>query len=119
MVTVFNAGALLGGAVTGASIKIIPYWYIILVGLLCHTIGYVIYAVINNGWVVMFSKFLSGVYISLMVTFGLAYVAESSLDYQAAHKALGNDDVKAAVVRNRLFAALQIAGSTGYIFGPG
>ena len=115
----FNIGALVGGLITGVVLKFIPYWYVILFGLLSHTLGYLVYAVTTVGWLIMLSKFFSGLYISLAMALALTYYAETSVDYQAAHKALGNDEVKAGAVKNRLFAIYQLGIAVGYTVGPG
>ena len=119
VITLFNVGALAGALGTGFAIKYIPYWHIILFGLVSHTLGYVIYALTNTGWLIMISKFMSGIYIGLELTVALAYFAESSLDYQAAHKALGNTKVKSVTIRNRLFALHNLGVNVGYVLGPG
>ena len=119
VIAVNVVGSFTGSLVTGFAIQVVPYWYIMLFGLSTHTLGYLVYTFANSAWLIMLSKFLSGVYIGLAVTFALAYFSESSLDYQAAHKALGNDEVKAPVVRNRLFALYQLGIGVGYVLGPG
>ena len=84
-----------------------------------HTVGYVLYAVTNTGWVIMISKFLSGLYIGFELTCSLSYIAESSLDHHAAHMAMGKKQVQSDSIRNRLFALYNIGVSVGFILGPG
>ena len=119
VIATFNVGALVGALGTGLATKYIPYWHIILVGLISHTVGYVIYPLATTGWLIIISKFLSGLFVGQELTVALAYFAESSLDYQAAHKALGNSKVKSDTIRNRLFALHNIGVDIGYVLGPG
>ena len=84
-----------------------------------HTVGYVLYAVTNTGWVIMISKFLSGLYIGFDLTCSLSYIAESSLDHHAALMVMGKKQVQSDSIRNRLFALYNIGLSVGFILGPG
>ena len=112
-------GALIGGFGTGCLVKFIPYWYLVLVSLVLHTVGYVVYAVSNEGWLIMTSKLLSGFFIGAELTLALSYFAESSIDYQAAMKELGKPVESSEVVRNNLFALHNIGVNIGYFLGPG
>ena len=112
-------GALIGGFGTGCLVKFIPYWYLVLVSLVLHTVGYVIYAVTNEGWLIMTSKLLSGFFIGAELTLSLSYFAESSIDYQAAMKELGKPVESSEAVRNNLFALHNVGVNIGYFLGPG
>ena len=112
-------GALIGGFGTGCLVKFIPYWYLILVSLVLHTVGYILYAISNEGWLIMTSKLLSGFFIGAELTLALSYFAESSIDYQAAMKELGKSVESSESVRNNLFALHNIGVNIGYFLGPG
>lgn len=99
--------------------KFIPYWYLVLVSLVLHTIGYILYAISNEGWLIMTSKLLSGFFIGAELTLALSYFAESSIDYQAAMKELGKPVESSESVRNSLFALHNIGVNIGYFLGPG
>ena len=112
-------GALIGGFGTGCLVKFIPYWYLILVSLVLHIIGYILYAISDEGWLIMTSKLLSGYFIGAELTLALSYFAESSIDYQAAMKKLGKPVESSEAVRNNLFALHNIGVNIGYFLGPG
>ena len=112
-------GALIGGFGTGCLVKFIPYWYLVLVSLVLHTVGYVIYAVTDEGWLIMTSKLLSGFFIGAELTLSLSYFAESSIDYQATMKELGKPVESSEAVRNNLFALHNVGVNIGYFLGPG
>ena len=100
-------------------IIIIPYWYLILVSLVLHTVGYVLYAISNEGWLIMTSKVLSGFFIGAELTLALSYFAESSIDYETAMKKLGKPVDSSETVRNNLFALHNVGVNIGYFLGPG
>ena len=119
VITVFNMGAFIGGLGTGCLVKFIPYWYLILVSLVLHTVGYIAYAISNEGWLVMTSKLLSGYFIGAELTLALSYFAESSIDYEAAMTKLGKPTDSGEGIRNKLFALHNIGVNIGYFLGPG
>lgn len=119
VITLFNVGALIGGFGTGCLVKFIPYWYLFLVSLVLHTIGYVLYAISYEGWLIMMSKVLSGFFIGAELTLALSYFAESSIDYETAMKKLGKPVDSSETVRNNLFALHNVGVNIGYFLGPG
>ena len=67
----------------------------------------------------MTSKLLSGYFIGAELTLALSYFAESSIDYQAAMKELGQKIESSETVRNNLFALHNVGINIGYFLGPG
>ena len=118
VIAIFNIGALFGAVGTGFLIKYIPYWHLILAILASHTVGYVLYAISYEGWVIMVSKFLSGIFIGGEMTLALSYFAESSTEYRMIWKQMG-EKCEAGMVRRKLFAWHNIGVGIGYILGPG
>lgn len=118
VITLFNIGALIGAILCGFLVKFIPYWHLILLSLLAHTAGYVIYAVTYEGWLIMISKLLSGFFIGAEMALALSYFAESSMDYEELMRELGKKSSR-TTLRNSLFALHNIGVNIGYIFGPG
>ena len=119
VITVFNIGAIVGALSGGLLLKFLPYWHMLLTSLFLHTLGYVLYAVATTGWLIMFSKLLSGVFIGAEMTLALAYFGESNANYREAIKELGKDEKKAIRVKHQLFALHSVGVNVGYIFGPG
>ena len=118
VIALFNIGALFGAVGSGLLIKYIPYWHLILLTLLTHTVGYILYAISNQGWVIMISKLLSGVYIGGEMTLALSYFAESSVEYENIMLKLGKDK-KSGSIRRKLFAWHNVGVGVGYFIGPG
>lgn len=120
VVMVFNFGGLVGALSAGFLIKFLPYWHLLFSGLLLHTFGYILYAVSTQGWLIVISKLLSGVFIGMEMTIVLAYFAEKSVIYQANLKATKKDnEKKSPELRGKLFALNNIAVNIGYLLGPG
>jgi len=115
----FNFGAFVGALGAGFLIKFLPYWHLMLAGLLLHTLGYILYAVTTHGWLILISKLLSGLFIGMEMTIALAYFAENSVNYQAALKEMGKDKRTISGLRGKLFALDNIAVNIGYLLGPG
>lgn len=117
LISLFNIGALVGAVVSGFLIKFIPYWYLIMFSLLAHTIGYIMYAVTYIDWLIMISKFLSGLYIGAELTLALSYFAESSIEYNDIKS--DSNQKGSSKLRNMLFAFHNLGINIGYIVGPG
>ena len=84
-----------------------------------HTVGYILYAISDEGWLIMTSKLLSGFFIGAELTLALSYFAESSIDYEKAMKKLGKPVDSSETVRNNLFALHNVGINIGYFLGPG
>lgn len=100
-------------------VKCIPYWHLILLILVLHTFGYVLYAISSEGWIIMVSKFLCGTYIGGEMTLALSYFAESSVEYDRILLQLGNTNNVDRTIRRKLFAWHNVGVCIGYILGPG
>lgn len=112
-------GALFGAVGSGLLIKYIPYWHLILLNLVSHTLGYILYATSYSGWAIMLSKFLSGIYIGGEMTLALSYFAESSPKYNNILLQLYGTENDNGKTRRKLFAWHNVGVGIGYILGPG
>ena len=117
----FNVGAIIGSLTGGLLLKWVPYWHLVLSSLFLHTLGYILYAVADSGWLVMLSKLLSGVFIGAEMTLALAYFGESNETYREAVRGLGKKkkEGQAPRVKHTLFALHSVGVNIGYVFGPG
>ena len=117
----FNLGSLTGAILTGFLLLCIPYWYLILLGLILHTTGYILYAVTYVGWVIIISKFISGYFLGAQITLALSYASKSSLEYVEVQREMGkkSDESTAVRVRNYIFTLQSIGISLGFLLGPG
>jgi len=119
LISLFNIGAFAGAVFCGLMLKCIPYNQLIFGSLVAHILGYVIYGVTDIGWLIMVSKFLSGLFIGAELTLALSYFAESSVLYKKLRFELGDDTEYSFGSRDSLFAWHNIGINIGYIFGPG
>ena len=119
MIASFNVGKVFGAVFVGVFIRVLPYWHLILVSLLVHTLSYVIYALTTVGWLIVFSKLLSGTFLGTGMTLAFTYFGESYENYQAAMKELGKDSDKKSRVKDKLYALHSVGVHVGYLFGPG
>ena len=119
VIATFFIGSVIGSLSNGALLKYVPYWHLILISLLLHTVGYVLHATAGTGWVLVLSKLLSGWFIGADTTLSLAYISESISNYHEALKKLGKDDGKVSLIRNRLFALYILGYNIGTVIGTG
>ena len=117
IITIFNFGALIGAIGTGILVKIFPFWHMIMSTLICHTAGYILYALSYEKSIIILSKLLSGVFIGGEMTLSLSYFAISAEKYNQLQKELGRKQ-KPDIARG-LFAWHNIGVGVGYIIGPG
>ena len=117
IITIFNFGALIGAIGTGIGVKVIPFWYMIMTILVCHTAGYILYALSYEKSIIIISKFLSGIFIGGEMTLSLSYFAISAEEYNKILKELENKTKPN--IAQALFAWHNIGVGIGYILGPG
>ena len=73
----------------------------------------------TQGWLIIISKLLSGIFIGMEKTVTFAYFGESYNDYLATLERLGKEESKSARMKDRLFALHSIGVNAGYLLGPG
>ena len=117
-ITLYFLGEFIGALATGLLLQIVPHWYIALTGLLLHTLGYVMYAVTTEGWMLMLSKMLSGSFLGVILTQVPTYFSLTNDVYVAAQKEL-NQDVKNTQVKDILLAFFAFILALGFLIGIG
>ena len=83
------------------------------------TIGWTIYATAVNGWMLLLSRLLVGIFTGMHYTLTYTYFGERFEDYVAAQKELDNYGERQAAVKDILFALHGIAMYLAYIVGLG
>ena len=119
LVTVLNAGTMIGGLASTVLLNLFPYWHLVLSSLILHTLGYVLYALANSGWIMMLSRLLTGLCIGIEVTIIYSYIGESNINYKKALIELGKNVKKATTVKHRIFCLYSLGNDIGYILGAG
>jgi len=92
-----------------------------MLALVINTLAYVFYATAINGWMMIIARVLAGMYGSWGNVVAFAYFGVS---YPLYLEALGKEqrareEQKTTKVKDRLFTFYAVAGSFGYLFGPG
>lgn len=121
LIAVFNFGSVFAAILSGFLIKCLPYWHLFSVGLLAHTLGFVLYAVTYEGWLILISKFLSGYFLGVQWALGIAYTTRSSEDYVRALEELGERVEEDTVerVKRYVFSSHTVGVALGFVLGPG
>ncbi len=112
---------MVGALVTGFLIETIPYWYLWNTALLFHILGYVIYSVASQNWLIMISRLLAGWYLGAYVTLGFSYFTTSSKIYVEAQKRLGieTNENSEEKVKNFGFTLMSFGYSAGFVLVGG
>ena len=115
-----NVGTIIGGLVCGFLMRIVPYWYLWAVSLVAHTISYVMYCVVHQGWLMMISRLLAGYFAGATLTLGFSYFTDTSVLYvEELNRMRTGAKTESERVRNYLFATFSVSMNLGFILGPG
>ena len=118
--TVFFVGYTTSAIANGLLFNLIPTCYLFLVAILCHTLGYLLYALCTNGWMMLVSRGISGISLGLVISVTFAYLGVSSNKYAENLTILGRfEEKKVARVKGFIFSIFNIGYSTGFAFGAG
>ncbi len=112
---------MIGGLVSGFLVETIPYWYLWVIALTTHTLGYIIYSLASQGWLIMISRLLAGYFLGAVITLSFSYFASSSAKYVERQSELGikTKENSKERLKNYSFTVLMFGYSTGFILGPG
>ena len=117
--TALSAGEFLGALSAGFLIKTLSYSYSILLSIMLHIAGYLVYALTVNGWMMMLSRVLAGMFIGLEDTLAFAYFGESYEEWKNLMAETGKEKKQRVRVKDTLFALFTITTNVAYLFGPG
>lgn len=108
---------MIGGLVSGFLIGTIPYWYLWNIALVFHVVGYVIYSVAYQDWLIMISRLLAGYFLGAFMTLSFSYFAKSSETYIETHRKLGNETNENSIekVKNFGFTIISLGNSAGFV----
>ena len=125
-ITIYSLGEVIMAPIAGYSTRIIPYWYILAVGILMQMFGYIIYAVASEGWMLLVARLLTGGYSGIIETISYSYVSEKEQDYREAYFQVHEQDLskkngklKLPNVKEKMFSLLTIVVAFAYLLGPG
>lgn len=115
-----NIGSIFGALLGAILASFIPYCYSILLSLLIHLTGSLLYATAVNGPLLLLARTFAGLFMGLQTTLAFAYFGQSSEYYVQLHKEAGvsEKDVKDKHrVKNVLFTLFTVMTYLGYFFG--
>ena len=101
--------------------SMVPYWYMLLVNILAHIIGFLIRAITYQPALIVVSSFFAGYFPGGNYTIALTYIAKSVVEYEKLLKLESGDEAngKGASVRNKFFALFMVFANLGKIVGNG
>ena len=109
---VLFAGYSVSAVSVGFLFNHMPTWHLLFVSTLCHTIGYLIYALAMNGWMMIVARALAGLQLgaveSLVFYYSLSFMKYTENLKKKAHRAKGY-----------LFSTSNLGSILGYAFGSG
>ena len=98
----------------------IPTWHLFLASTLSHTIGYLIYALAINGWMMIVARALAGLQLGAVESLMFSYYSVSFERYTANLKTLGMfDEKKAEIAKGYLFSTNNIGNFVGISLATG
>lgn len=120
-VSSFSMGEILGAVILGTLSSRIPFWYSAIGALLCHTVGFTLFAVAVSGWMIVVARVLTGMFTALQVVTVFTYFGVSYQHYldNLEPKERKKEEAKTTRVKDRLFAMYAVATNVGALFGPG
>lgn len=94
---------------------ILPYWFSFMISLACHTFGFLLYAVVTQGWMMIVSRFLTGIFCGLHRALAFAYFAVTYEYYISETQ----ESKKYCRIKDLLFALYTVSTSLGFLVGAG
>ena len=96
----------------------IPMWYLFMGTIVLHIMGYSLYALSINGWMMLVSRILAGVSMGAAISVSFAYFGFSTVKYGENLRILGEYDAKTfAKVKGFVYSLFNIGTGFGYIVG--
>ncbi len=115
--------SVIGGFLSAFLIRIIPYWYQYVFFICCNILGFLLYGVANEGWVLLLGVIIAGIYLGAEVSLGFSYATIMSTEYVQILRDKGEtfecEKTKAIKLRNYLYALHTVGYSIGSLIGTG
>ena len=113
---VLFAGYTISAVVVGLLFNLIPTWYLLLVSTVSLILGYLLYALAINGWMMLVARGLAGLSYGAVTALTFAYFGVSYEKYVEDLKILGEfEENRAAKMKGYIFSSEHI----GYALGNG
>lgn len=126
MIATASIGEVISAVLVGFAVKWIPYWHLLLVGILMHTVSSLLYATAMNGWMMAVSELLSGAYVGIVETVAFAYIDARAASYERAHATMQqqyelgeNKRLKKSRIKQKGYAVITFTEAVSFLAGPG
>ena len=118
--SVYFMGHTTAAITSGLIFNLVPTWHLFLVTILFHTVGYLLYALCTNAWMMLVARGLAGIALGLGTSGSFAYFGVSCDKYAENLKILGKfEEKKAARVKGFVFGTVNVANAIGFLIGGG
>lgn len=115
VISVNNIGGFIGGVGGVILTTFLPYWFSFMISVACHTVGFILYAVVTHGWMLIVGRLLVGIFTGLHRSLAFAYFAVT-YEFYIKEK---HESKKLCRVKDLLFAMYTVSTSIGYLIGAG
>ena len=115
VISVKNIGGFLGGTAGVIFTTFLPYWFSFMISVACHTLGFLLYAVVTQGWMLIVGRLLVGIFTGLHRSLTFAYFAVTYEYYLREYK----ESKQYCRVKDLLFALYTVSKSLGSLIGAG
>jgi MFS family permease len=96
----------------------VPTWYLFMFSTLSHILGYLLYALATNGWMMIMAHGLAGLQMGASTSLVFAYCSVSFEKYTENLKILGKcEKKKAERVKGYVFSLFIVGNSLGFAIG--
>ena len=124
LITVYSLGEVILAPISGYATRWIPYWYILLGGIVVHTVGYLLYSLSQTLWIMFLARLLTGAYAGIIETVSYAYIGERAAEYESALASsqkllIGKKNIKPTRIKEKAYALLTLFITLSYVSGPG
>ena len=117
VISVNNMGGFLGGIAGVVLSSTLPYWFSFMISVVCHTVGFLLYAVVTHGWMLVIGRLLVGIFTGLHRSLTFAYFAVTYEYYISMNGDLESKNY--CRIKDILFALYTVSTSLGYLIGAG
>ncbi len=118
-----NFGSMFGSIICGILVRYVPFLFLFVTAVCLHIVGYILYGLSTQGWMLLIGEFLVGYYLGAQGTLSYSYVAETSVTYEELlSKNEGHIEVdkkREVKLRNFLFTLKTVGNSVGSFVGSG
>ena len=111
LVATFNGVAAFAALLSGVLVRCVPFWYQYLAYTTALIVGFMLYGISYQGWMLVLSMLTIGLFVGAEGTLGIMYANKLS-------NTIGNEQDRVKI-RNYLYTAHIFGNGIGFIIGTG